>query len=322
MLYPLTFQPIFKERIWGGRNLKTLYKKALPPSGKFGESWEISDRSEGVSVVSNGSLAGKDLHWLMQNHASKILGASQSVNGRFPLLVKILDALETLSVQVHPPPSVASRLNGEPKTEVWNVVHAIPGARLFVGLQKGVTRHDFEARIRDGKVSGCLNSLEVRAGDSMFLPSGRVHAIGAGNVIFEIQQNSDTTYRVFDWNRLDAEGKPRTLHVAESMESIDFGDFEPGLVDAQFSGEPVRTKELVACPFFGVREYDVASTTTFQIASNLVSVVGVISGRLRIAQKDTELLLEAGQFSLLPGSLESVTFEAIDSVRFLNATAE
>lgn len=321
MLYPLTFQPIFKERVWGGRNLETLFKKLLPPGRMIGESWEISDRPEGVSVVANGSLAGKDLRWLMQHHSSEILGASHSVNGHFPLLVKILDAVETLSVQVHPPPSVATRLNGEPKTELWNVVQAIPGARLFAGLRKDVTRQDFAARVHDGTVSDCLNSLEVREGDWMFLPSGRVHAIGAGNVIFEIQQNSDTTYRVFDWNRLDGEGKARLLHISESMESIDFHDFEPGLVDAAFSDEPVRTKELVACPFFRVHEIEIASPTKFQIAVNHVSVIGVISGRLRIFQKNGELLLEPGQFSLLPGSLGSVACESVDSVRFLNATA-
>jgi mannose-6-phosphate isomerase len=218
MLYPLTFQPIFKERVWGGRNLERLYRKALPANTPIGESWEITDRPEGVSVIANGSLAGKDLRWLMANQREELLGKTDAE--RFPLLIKILDCQETLSVQVHPPAGVAAKLGGEPKTEMWHIADATPEAVLYVGLRRGVTREEFERRIGDGTVAEALHRIAVKKDDVMFLPSGRVHAIGAGNVIFEIQQNSDTTYRVFDWNRVGLDGKPRELHVKESLESI------------------------------------------------------------------------------------------------------
>src|SRR5436190_7474100 len=150
MLYPLTFQPIFKERVWGGRNLERLYNKALPPKLLIGESWEITDRPEGVSAVANGPLAGRTLRWLMENHRRDILGSHADATGPFPLLVKILDAEQTLSVQVHPPAAVAGKLGGEPKTEMWFITDATPQAALYAGLKSGVTRAGFEEKIKDG----------------------------------------------------------------------------------------------------------------------------------------------------------------------------
>src|SRR5687768_34352 len=228
-LYPLIFQPRFKERVWGGRTLETMYGKPLPPGVPIGESWEISDRPGDESVIANGPLTGRTLRWLMQEEGSDVLGpAAPAAAGRFPLLCKILDTRDRLSLQVHPPPR-ASHL-GEPKTEMWYIARADPGAELFVGLKAGVSRTQFEDAIRDGGVADCFHRIAVKTGDAMFLPSGRVHAIGAGLVIFEIQQNSDTTFRVHDWNRVGLDGKPRELHIAESLDSIDFEDVEPPLI--------------------------------------------------------------------------------------------
>ncbi len=201
MLYPLKFHPIFKERVWGGRKLEELFEKKLPPNAPIGESWEITHRPEGVSVIANGSLAGKNLHWLMEHHSQELLGPARSQDGRFPLLIKILDAREKLSLQVHPPARLAAQLGGEPKTEMWYIAHAQAGAELYVGLRRGVSRAEFERRIRDGTVADCFHRVEVKAGDVMFLPSGRVHAIGAGVVIFEIQQNSSDMGRNRGTNR-------------------------------------------------------------------------------------------------------------------------
>ena len=178
MLYPLTFHPIFKDRVWGGRNLERLYGKRLPPGQPIGESWEITDRPEGVSVIANGPLRGKDLRWLMENHTEELLGSARSPAGRFPLLVKILDAREKLSLQVHPSASVAAQLDGEPKTEMWYMADTTPEAELYVGLKRGVTRSEFERKIKHGTVADCFHRLAVRPSDAMFLPSGRVHAIG------------------------------------------------------------------------------------------------------------------------------------------------
>src|ERR1043166_4766244 len=254
MLYPLTFRPIFKERIWGGRKLQQLYEKALPPSVPIGESWEISDRPGDVSVIANGPLAGKDLRWLLEHDAEALLGPAKLPGNRFPLLIKLLDAREKLSLQVHPPVHKTVELGGEPKTEMWYIADAAPGAELFVGLSRGVTRAKFERKIRNGTVADCVHRVPVRAGDAMFLPSGRVHAIGAGLVLFEIQQNSDTTYRVFDWNRLDDQGKPRQLHIEQSLECIDFEDFEPEPVRTDSKGENQWVRQLVKDRLFSVDE--------------------------------------------------------------------
>ena len=249
------------ERVWGGRRLDALYGKALPPAVPIGESWEISDRPGAMSVIANGPLAGKDLRWLMQHHAAALLGPRLARRHKaFPLLIKILDAQDKLSLQVHPPRRVAARLGGEPKTEMWFITHAEPGADLYVGLKRGVTRAEFERRIEDGTVARCFQRLRVRAGDAMFLPSGRVHAIGAGNVIFEIQQNSDTTYRVFDWNRVGLDGTPRDLHVAESLASIDFADVEPPLIRrTPARGAAGSTRRLVDDPLFRIEHRRLAA---------------------------------------------------------------
>ncbi len=318
-LYPLTFRPIFKERVWGGRNLERLYQKPLPPDVPIGESWEISDRPGDASVIANGPLAGRDLRWLMENHAGELLGADSAEVKRFPLLVKILDAREKLSMQVHPPPVQAAELGGEPKTEMWYVADADPGAELFVGLKKGVTRAEFERKIQDGTVADCVQRLPVEKGDVMFLPSGRIHAIGAGLVIFEIQQNSDTTYRVFDWNRTGLDGKPRQLHVPESLASINFEDFEPRLIKSKYSINPVvKVRYLVDDPLFRVDACQVKRGQRFHLRSERVQILAVLRGRLAVGDGAEKLLLTPGQFALLPASVGRVTMTAEMQVEFLH----
>ena len=304
MLYPLKFQPIFKERVWGARNLERLYRKPLPPSVPIGESWEITDRPGDVSVVANGPLAGRDLRWLMENHARELLGNAAALNGRFPLLIKILDAQDTLSLQVHPPASKAVELKGEPKTEMWFITEAQPGAALFVGLRRGVTRADFERKIGDGTVAECFHRHDVTAGDAMFLPSGRVHAIGAGNVIFEIQQNSDTTYRVFDWNRVGLDGQPRELHIPQSLASIDFNDFEPALESRHTEQRGDATVRPVAkCPLFTVEQIGLAVGKSVPLPPQTMHIIGVVSGDITVESSGENLSLRAGEFCLVPASV-------------------
>ena len=322
MLYPLTFTPIFQERIWGGRNLHSLYGKKLPTGVPIGESWEIVDRPDAQSVVANGPLAGKTLHWLLQHHTKDLLGSARAQGGRFPLLVKILDAREKLSLQVHPPASQAMHLGGEPKTEMWYITRAEPGAELYVGLKNGVTRGEFESRIKDGSVAECFHRIPVEAGDSMFLPSGRVHAIGAGLVIFEIQQNSDTTYRVFDWNRTDAQGKPRQLHVEQSLKSIDFDDFEPSPTRSDVPREQTENlhiQTLVEDPLFTVEL--ISTIPPAHIDYSLLSprVIGVIEGQIDILHPEHPVSLAPGQFALLPASMERCKIESRQASKFLVA---
>ena len=311
MLYPLTFKPIFKERVWGGRNIEKLFGKNLPPDQPIGESWEISDRPGDVSVVANGPLAGKTLHELVTEHGKELLGYDGAE--RFPLLVKILDAQEKLSLQVHPPASVARSLGGEPKTEMWYIAHATPEADLYVGLKHGVTRADFEKKLQDGSVAECFHRIAVKAGDVMFLPSGRAHAIGAGNVIFEIQQNSDTTYRVFDWNR-----QGRELHIQQSLASINFEDFEPRLSSAIYSRSPtMKLRFLVDDPLFRVDAYQVKRGQRYHLRLPAAQLLGLIKGRLKLEFQEHELNLKPGEFALLPACLDRVTFTADTQVEYL-----
>ncbi|MGO9476806.1 MAG: type I phosphomannose isomerase catalytic subunit [Limisphaerales bacterium] len=323
MLYPLTFHPVFKERVWGGRELERLYQKNLPPGVLIGESWEISDRPGDASVIANGALAGKNLRWLMENHRAEVLGdAKPAAEGRFPLLCKILDAREKLSLQVHPPPARAAAHQGEPKTEMWFIADAAPGAELFVGLKRGVTRAEFEQKVRTGEVAECFHRVPVRAGDAMFLPSGRVHAIGAGLVIFEIQQNSDTTYRVFDWNRVGLDGNPRELHIPQSLASIDFNDFEPALVQGQFTGDDSMQKRLLVIdPLFNIKLRKLNSPTTGLLKPQKLQIVAVVAGQLEIRSGSTSADLSAGQFCLVPAGLERTEVSAKSNAVWLHVEA-
>ena len=317
-LYPLTFHPIFKERVWGGRGLEKLYHKQLPAGVPIGESWEISDRPGDISVIANGPLAGKDLHWLVQNHWKDLAGSSARSVSRFPLLIKILDARQKLSLQVHPPAEKAAELGGEPKTEMWFITDAAPGAELYVGLKKGVNRQLFERKITSGTVAECFHRVPVRSGDAMFLPSGRVHAIGSGLVIFEIQQNSDTTYRVYDWGRVGLNGEARELHIPQSLASIDFKDFEPELAAANFQEDSAgRVRHLVKDSLFAVELRQLEPKAQQVLDLNTLQILGVVTGKLRLETKGYQLLLVPGQFCLIPAALETVSLTADSLVAFL-----
>jgi mannose-6-phosphate isomerase len=304
--------------VWGGRTLERLYGKALPPDVPIGESWEVSDRPGDESVIANGPLAGRTLRWLMEEHGADLLGAATPAPGnRFPLLCKILDAREKLSLQVHPPGDAQL---GDPKTEMWYVAAAEPGAQLYVGLKRGVTREQFEGGIRNGTVAECFHRIPVRAGDTMFLPSGRVHAIGAGLVIFEIQQNSDTTFRVFDWNRAGLDGRPRELHVEESLASIDFEDFEPALVDAgeQSSGR-FRVKPLVLDALFNVDLVNADAQSVIAPDQPRLRIVAVVAGRVMVSGAGGYETVEAGGFCVLPASISDAVITADAGSTFLVA---
>jgi mannose-6-phosphate isomerase len=316
-LYPFVFQPIFKERVWGGRALERLYGKALPPDVPIGESWEVSDRPGDESVVINGSLAGRTLRWLMTEHRRELLGpAAPAVGDRFPILCKLLDARQKLSLQVHPPARTAHL--GDPKTEMWYIAAAEPGAELYVGLRSGVTREVFEQAIADGLVADCFHRLPVQTGDTMFLPSGRVHAIGAGLVIFEIQQNSDTTFRVYDWDRLGLDGRPRDLHVKESLASIDFDDVEPTLVACPRSAETgLASTSLVRDELFNVDLWTCGAGDDIALPPGLLHLVAVIDRNVRLEGNGQTVELSAGQFGVMPAGLGDGRVAAEADARFL-----
>jgi len=298
----IRFRPVYQTRVWGGRRLEEEFGRELPDdSSPFGESWEISDREEADCEVASGALRGKTLHELWADPALRgaVFGAQAPEAERFPLLCKVLDARDRLSLQVHPPAGVAERLGGEPKTEVWYIAHAEPGAKLYVGLRNGVTAESFREAIERGEAEACVHAIRVKEGDHLFIPSGRLHAIGAGLVIYEIQQNSDTTYRVYDWNRVGMDGKPRELHVEESLMCIDFDDVEP-------TTDAVEGVLLVDCPHFRLEKHELAGGDSLaSVTGGRFAIVTVVSGELVAG----EAAFVRGDFFLVPenatGSLEA-----------------
>lgn len=288
---PLTFEPIFQERIWGSRKLASLFGKNLPSDKTIGESWEVVDRPEAQSVVRHGPLRDRTLHELWTHDREAIFGRLPDAQ-RFPLLIKLLDAHDQLSLQVHPPKRIAAKLGGEPKTEFWYVASAIPGARLFVGLRHAVTREQFEQAVRAKAIAELVHSIQVATGDAMFLPAGRFHAVGAGNVLVEVQQNSDTTYRVYDWDRVDDSGAPRQLHADQALQSIDFDDVAPALIEPE--GELLVRNEL-----FEIQKWNVDSPREITPLGQF-AIVCCLSGSLRLVDVD----LRPGEFLLAPASLK------------------
>jgi mannose-6-phosphate isomerase len=288
---PLTFEPIFQERIWGSRKLASLFGKNLPTDRSIGESWEIVDRPEAQSVVRNGPFRDRTLHELWVRDRETVFGKVADAP-RFPLLVKLLDAHDQLSLQVHPPEKIAAKLGGEPKTEFWYVASAIPGARLYVGLRDAISRDEFEQAVRAGTVANLVHTIQVQAGDSIFLPAGRFHAVGAGNVLVEIQQNSDTTYRVYDWNRVDDSGKPRQLHVDQGLQSIDFNDVAPSLIQPE--GEILVRHQL-----FEIQKWILDAPREIGPAGQF-AIVCCLTGTVRCADVD----LRPGEFLVAPATLQ------------------
>jgi mannose-6-phosphate isomerase len=285
------------ERVWGGRGLEDKLNRSIPADKKIGESWEIVDRPEAQSVVESGQFAGVTLRELLKESAGTIMGPTYNPAKPFPILIKWLDCQKRLSLQVHPPVRVANKLKGEPKTENWYIADVDEGAEIMVGLKDGVTREAFEDAIKSTQLEPLVHKTKVFPGDSIFVWSGRIHAICGGNLILEIQQNSDTTYRVYDWGRVGLNGEPRDLHVEESMESIEFDDYEP---------EPLRNTQagdvLADCNEFRILKESVGKgkVLSFPDMSQPV-LLNVVSGDVEI-QSDRRTRFKKGDTVLLPYS--------------------
>jgi mannose-6-phosphate isomerase len=287
-IYTLT--PVYQDRLWGGTNMRTLLGRTLPGE-RIGEAWELSDRAEAQSILTE---TGQSLHSLWSSaRREDFFGRRSPSVERFPLLIKILDACDKLSLQVHPPEKLATALGGDPKTELWYFLETQPDAEILVGLKQGVTRAVFEKAMADKTLVDCFHTLKTQQGEVMFLPSGRVHAIGGGNLILEVQQNSDTTYRVYDFDRVDAKtGQFRDLHVEASLKSIDFNDIEP--VFTQPHGE-----KIIECRYFRMdrsmffeKETRTLSTTADSFIY-LFSAKGSFKIDGRDAPRGTSLLVSA-----------------------------
>jgi len=297
----LRFKPIYQERVWGGRGLESFLGRTLPGAAPIGESWDLVDRPEAQSVVAAGPWAGKSLRELMDSAGAEIMGPGWPRARPFPILVKWLDCRERLSLQVHPPATIAEQLGGEPKTENWFVARAEPGAAVLAGLKPGVDTTAFRAALKNNTAESLVHRLPTRAGDSLLIRSGVVHAIDGGNLILEIQQNSDTTYRVYDWGRVGLDGKPRAMHVEQSMASLAANTADaPHLVSSV-----AKTATLADCPEFRITRQQLAreERLAFQ-AGNQARILSIVTGKLStdgddLATGDNALLPYAGSFAFV-----------------------
>jgi len=306
----LRFEEAYFERIWGGEKLRTLYGKRIPRDAPIGEDWLIADHPQHESVVAEGAHQGKTLRMLLEENPAGVLGARprMTVHGRFPLLLKILDAREVLSVQVHPDDACAAEL-GEPdagKTEMWHVLQADPGSELICGLRPEVAPDALLRAVQDGSIERLMKRLEVTEGMSVFVPAGTVHAIGAGVVLAEIQQNSDLTYRLYDWRRSDASGKPRPLHIDKAALAIHFGSSHEGAVPPPRLADGASGRALLAsCPHFAAELVRVCGAWERTVAGETFHIVLVTAGALSFSMGDEETVVAPGQALLVPGSAPS-----------------
>ena len=297
----LQFRPIYQERVWGGRGLESFLGRNLSGTAPIGESWELVDRPEAQSVVAGGPWKGKSLHELMVSHGAEIMGPRWLKGRPFPILVKWLDCRERLSLQVHPPASVAAQLGGEPKTENWYVVRAEPGAAVLAGLKPEANPAAFRAALKKNATESLVHRWPTMAGDSLLIQSGVMHAIDGGNLILEIQQNSDTTYRVYDWGRVGLDGKPRAMHVEQSMASL----------EANTAGTPrlIRSSDklttLAECREFRIIRHRLVDGESLHFGAGeqarILSVVEgkVTSGALNLSLGDNTLLPQDGAFTFV-----------------------
>jgi mannose-6-phosphate isomerase len=297
----LQFKPIYQERVWGGRGLEAFLGRKLAGSAPIGESWELVDRPEAQSIATNGPWAGVSLHELLATQGNEIMGPGWPSGRPFPILVKWLDCRERLSLQVHPPGSVAVRLGGEPKTENWYIARAEPGAAVLAGLKPGVNSEVFRRALADNTAETLVHRLPTMAGDSLLIRSGVMHAIDGGNLILEIQQNSDTTYRVYDWGRVGLDGKPRAMHIDQSMASLEANTAGP----PELVRSNGRSTVLAECREFRITCHRLARAETLGfLAREQARIFSIVSGEgamgsaiLRLG--DNVLLPYAGAFKFV-----------------------
>lgn len=336
-LHPLKFKPRFVEKIWGGRKFETILGKQIP-QGLIGESWELYDFPPGIvdgadgwcsADVAEGPLKGRTLHSLVEEFGPDLYGDVPLVgqHGQFPILIKFLDAREDLSVQVHPPQAYAdSHPGAHLKTESWYVFQHEPGSRILKGLAAGATRAKFEASIKDGTVEDLINAIPVKDGDCYHLPSGTVHALGAGILVAEVQTPSDTTYRVFDFNRIDAStGKTRKLHVEQALDCIDF----TGAIDKQseqkrshVAGFHTTVTRLVDCPFFTLEKVRMTEGIEEAIPYDQPVVWMMLEGTAEIHVRDFKeaFKITRGETVLLPAKMKSPTIKTLSDCVWLEVT--
>ncbi|MEK6246956.1 MAG: class I mannose-6-phosphate isomerase [Planctomycetales bacterium] len=318
MLYPLRFQPLLKRYLWGGRRLQSDLNKTIGEGEDYAESWEIVDHGADQSVVNNGPLAGTTLSTLVQQHGTELLGRHHP-QANFPLLFKFLDANKDLSVQVHPDDNRAARLQppDRGKTEAWIVLAVEDESVIYAGLQRGCDRQTLEQEIERGSSPLCLHQFQPKPGDCFYLPAGTVHALGKGLLVAEIQQASNTTYRLYDWDRLGSDGQPRQLHIDQALDAIDFsqGPIEPQIPT---STDRPGVERLVTSDVFCLDRLTIDEDQRTPV-DNRCHIIAVLSGELTIEGDPTGEPLIRGQTALLPASPGGLALQAGGRVTLLDA---
>ncbi len=302
MVHILTFNEIYKERIWGGQNLRRIFDKSLPSKVNIGESWELADLPEDKSVVSAGPAAGTNLAELVARWKTDLLGGAKLDGGQFPLLIKFLDANDILSVQVHPDYESADRLGGGPiraKYECWYILDASASSCVYIGFKPGTTAAKARKAIENGTLAELLVKIPAHRGDFFYVPGGTVHALGSGLVVAEIQTPSDTTFRLFDWNRIDAKtGRPRTLHIDQGLQAICY--------DASVQRPDPGSDVLCCAPTFSVRKVEYPAGEKIAVHTGEPIVWVVISGSGVVRDAAVQVDIQPGKVILFPAGLSKV----------------
>jgi mannose-6-phosphate isomerase len=315
-LYPLKFQPILKDKIWGGEKLIKQFNKQSN-SKQLGESWEISTVPNDVSVVSNGSLKGKSLQILLEEYASDFLGKKnhERFGNEFPLLIKFIDAKEDLSIQLHPDDALAkARHNSFGKTEMWYVMQADNDANLIVGFNQKMNKETYLKHLEEKTLTKILNFDKVKEGDTYFIESGRVHAIGAGVLLAEIQQTSDVTYRVYDWDRKDDQGNERELHNDIAIDAFKFDMKDDFRVD--YNKQTNVSNEMVSCPFFTTNFLELDSDQEKENDKDSFLIYMCVDGEVEVLTETTSEIISKGETILIPAAIENFKLKT-NSVKLL-----
>ncbi|MFA0962438.1 type I phosphomannose isomerase catalytic subunit [Roseivirga sp. BDSF3-8] len=320
-LYPLTFTPIYKDKIWGGQKIKTVLEKDFGALPNCGESWEISGVTGDVSVVNSGPLEGKNLQELIRTYQGDLVGHKvyEKHGEEFPLLVKFLDANKDLSIQVHPDDKLAAeRHDSKGKTEMWYIIQADEDALITTGFNQPLDQETYLEHFNNGRIEELLNREEARAGDTFFIPAGRVHTIGKGILLAEIQQTSDITYRIYDFDRTDDQGNKRELHTEQALDAIDFKQYDT--YRNPYRKEKNKPVKLAECPYFctNVLELEKSLTRSYEKLDSFVILV-CTEGTATIKADEYEVLLSKGHSMLIPAVFKSITLTTEKEARLLES---
>jgi mannose-6-phosphate isomerase len=318
-LYPIKFEPILKDKIWGGNSLVKHYGKKADPSRLIGECWEISALQDNLSVVSNGFLAGNNIEEIIEVYMGDITGEAvfEKFGNEFPLLIKLIEAKKDLSVQVHPDDKLArERHMAYGKSEMWYILESELSSKIYTGFSEPITKEKFKKVLSEGEITGILNAESAEPGDAFFTPAGRIHAIGAGTLLVEIQQTSDITYRLFDWNRQDSKGKSRELHVDLAIDAIDYS--LSGISKIVKKPEPDKTENIVSCPYFHTNLLHFGSLIRkdYNILDSFIIYI-CIEGEFIIHWENGAESMTKGETVLLPAMITDVALEPKPEARIL-----